>query len=296
MIKRSGRISSQQEKELLIKTKSAQGALKKKLERQIINANINLVKYMITRYFSYTKLDYEELLSEGIRSLPKAIEKFDINSKNRFAVYAGCWINQYIRSYIEKAKLIRSSASVKGKEIIYYDDNNYNKGDEKNSYYMLDIASEGLEAGEINRDNARQYDISKYTNNLLNSLGDRDTILFTRLFYKVNPHNYLDIYYIATDEEKELLVKEIKISKKIDTFEKREEFLSSLICEEKVKKSTVVQKYMQLFILTKSYKVGEIARIMGKSENYLRKIKQNCIPKLQLLAKERGIEASSVFS
>ena len=288
----SGRISSQQEKELLIKAKKAQGTLKKKLERQIINANINLVKYMITRYFSYTKLDYDELLSEGVRSLPKAIEKFDINSNNRFAVYAGCWIIQYIRSYIEKTKLIKNSASANGtKEIVFYDDSNYSKNDEKNSYYMLDAVSESSETTEIGRESSRQYDIAKHTNNLLNSLESRDTILFIRLFYKVAPHTCLDVYRITTEEEGNLLIKELKVGK-INSLEKNKDFLSDLLAEEKKKKSSIVSKYLQLFIPIKSYKIGEIAKIIGKSENYLRKIKQTCLSKLQELAKEKEINPS----
>lgn len=293
MKKISSKFSSQQEKELLIKAKTAKGASKKKIERQIINANINLVKYMITRYFSYTKLDYDELLSEGVRSLPKAIEKFDINSKNRFAVYAGCWIIQYIRSYIEKTKLIKSSASATGvKEIVYYDDSGYNKNEEKNSYYMLDAISESSETTEMGRESARQHDISKHTNNLLNSLENRDTIIFIRLFYKIIPHSCLDIFHIATEEEGSLLIKELKVNKKISTLKKIKEFLSELLAEEKKKKSRIVSKYLQLFTPIRNYKIGEISKIIGKSENYLRKVKQTCLLKLQALAEEKQIDLS----
>jgi len=58
--------------------------------RFLIHYNQNLVKYIVKGYSSFgRKIDHEELTAEGISSLPKAIEKFELNSKNRFATYAG---------------------------------------------------------------------------------------------------------------------------------------------------------------------------------------------------------------
>ncbi|MEG7979315.1 MAG: hypothetical protein NY202_05530 [Mollicutes bacterium UO1] len=62
----------------------------KKAIRFLLHYNQNLVKYIVKGYSSFGgKVDHEELTAEGISSLPKAIEKFDLNSKNRFATYAG---------------------------------------------------------------------------------------------------------------------------------------------------------------------------------------------------------------
>jgi DNA-directed RNA polymerase sigma subunit (sigma70/sigma32) len=62
----------------------------KKAIRFLLHYNQNLVKYICKGYSSFGgKVDPEELTAEGISSLPKAIEKFDLNSKNRFATYAG---------------------------------------------------------------------------------------------------------------------------------------------------------------------------------------------------------------
>ena len=62
----------------------------KKAIRFLLHYNQNLVKYIVKGYSSFNrKIDHEELTAEGISSLPKAIEKFDLNSKNRFATYAG---------------------------------------------------------------------------------------------------------------------------------------------------------------------------------------------------------------
>lgn len=58
--------------------------------RLLIYCNQHLVKYIARGYFSASSdVDYEDLVSEGIISLTKAIEKFELNSPNRFATYAG---------------------------------------------------------------------------------------------------------------------------------------------------------------------------------------------------------------
>lgn len=61
----------------------------KEATRFLIDYNQNLVKYIVKGYAKRGKIDHDELIAEGISSLPKAIEKFDLNSKNRFATYGG---------------------------------------------------------------------------------------------------------------------------------------------------------------------------------------------------------------
>jgi DNA-directed RNA polymerase sigma subunit (sigma70/sigma32) len=62
----------------------------KKAIRFLLHYNQNLVKYIVNGYPSFGgRIDPDELTAEGISSLPKAIEKFDLKSKNRFATYAG---------------------------------------------------------------------------------------------------------------------------------------------------------------------------------------------------------------
>ena len=72
---------------------------KKKVPQNLLDAissliyyNQNLVKYIVRGYsfsFSSSQIDHEDLVAEGTTSLLKAIEKFDLNSKSRFATYAG---------------------------------------------------------------------------------------------------------------------------------------------------------------------------------------------------------------
>ena len=62
----------------------------RKAIRFLLYYNKNLVNYISKGYSSFGgKVDREELNAEGVYSLPKAIEKFDLNSKNCFATYAG---------------------------------------------------------------------------------------------------------------------------------------------------------------------------------------------------------------
>jgi DNA-directed RNA polymerase sigma subunit (sigma70/sigma32) len=58
--------------------------------RFLLYHNQNFVKYLAKGYSSFNgKVDPEELSSEGISSLPKAIEKFDLNSESTLPTYSG---------------------------------------------------------------------------------------------------------------------------------------------------------------------------------------------------------------
>jgi RNA polymerase nonessential primary-like sigma factor len=83
-------LKPKEEKELLKDAKGTNGEKKRIATRLLLYYNQNLVKYIVRGYSSFGgKIDYEDLIAEGNISLLKAIEKFDLNSKNRFATYAG---------------------------------------------------------------------------------------------------------------------------------------------------------------------------------------------------------------
>ncbi|CAJ0926602.1 21591_t:CDS:2 [Entrophospora sp. SA101] len=276
-------ISAKEERKLLISAKKGKGAEQENAIRSIVYYNLNLVNYIVKRYFSFAGLSPDDLVAEGVRSLPKAIEKFDLANQNRFAVYAGCWIKQYIRSYIEKTQFIKQSATnPEKKSVIYYDSNYQNDDKESKSYSLLDTLNDS-ENPEMNNEQIRQRDITQQINSLINSLGSREMILLIRLLYKIVPTSLLDIYYLATEEEKEILLKELKLSSK-----KAETSLINYSCQEKkVKKLPVIQRYLDAFSHT--YKFSGIAKIINKSENYVRKLKQTSFTKLQKLAKEENL-------
>ncbi|CAJ0908505.1 13439_t:CDS:2 [Entrophospora sp. SA101] len=231
----------------------------KKAIRFLLHYNQNLVKYIVKGYSSFNrKIDHEELTAEGISSLPKAIEKFDLNSKNRFATYA------------EK------------KTVIYYDSNYQNEDKESKSYSLLETLHDD-ENAELTADQVRHQDTIIQTNNLINALGNREAILLIRLFYKIKPSNLLDIYCLATEEEKQELKKKMKLGDKSNP-----EALQKYSCEEKkVHDLPLVKNYLSLF--TKSYRFSELSKILGKSENMARRLKQESFKKLQKLAKERKL-------
>ena len=77
----------EQELEKMDKKKLVEG---KKAIRFLLHYNQNFVKYLVRGYPSFGgKIDQEELTSEGISSLLKAIEKFNLDVKSNFSTYAG---------------------------------------------------------------------------------------------------------------------------------------------------------------------------------------------------------------
>jgi DNA-directed RNA polymerase sigma subunit (sigma70/sigma32) len=77
----------EQELEKLGKKKVIEGG---KALRVLLDCNKNFVKYLAKGYSYFGgKIDPEELTSEGISSLPKAIEKYDMNSGSTLQTYSG---------------------------------------------------------------------------------------------------------------------------------------------------------------------------------------------------------------
>jgi RNA polymerase sigma factor (sigma-70 family) len=85
----------------------------------VSNENVRLVVHMlvednlwlvarIARQYIDRGLPLEDLFQEGVLGLYRAIQRFDVNSGNRFMTYASSWIHQSIgRAVSEKARLIR---------------------------------------------------------------------------------------------------------------------------------------------------------------------------------------------
>src|SRR5436853_6196704 len=105
--------------------------------------------------------------------------------------------------------------------------------------------------------------------------------MLVRLLYKIKPISLLDIYYMATTEEKKELRKEIKMSDKSNP-----ELLQKYSCQEKkISNLPLVIKYLAYF--TKKYKLSEVGKKINKSESVARQLKQESFKKLQKLAQER---------
>ena len=226
MKKKSVNLGAKEEKKLLIMAKEALKLSKegKKVPPRLLNAvrllvfhNQNLVKYIARGYSLFSGVDHDDLVSAGIESLPKAIEKFDTSVPSRFATYAGHWIRQAAQKFINDSRFINQNSSKskeEGKKVIFYD--NYYLNDdnsEKKSYSLMDTL-EDSEDKKNNSENVRQRDIFNQINFLVNSLENCEAILLIRLLHKVKPSNLLDIYYVSTEEEKVELKKSVKLGKK----------------------------------------------------------------------------------
>jgi hypothetical protein len=167
--------------------------------------------------------------------------------------------------------------------LIYYDSNYQNDDKGNKSYSLLETLSDD-ENADLSAKLIRGRDIAIQTNNLINSLENREEILLTRLFYKIKPSNLLDIYYLMTEEERKELKKKMKLTNKSNL-----ETLQGFSCEDKKNISlATTKKYLSLF--TENYKFSEISKILSKSENKARVLKQESFQKLQKLAKERKLD------
>lgn len=167
--------------------------------------------------------------------------------------------------------------------LIYYDNNYQNDDKESKSYSLLETLSDD-ENAELSDNLIRNQDIVTQTNGLINSLENREEILLTRLFYKIKPSNLLDVYYLMTEEERKELKTKMKLNDKSNI-----EDLRNFSCEDKKNISLpTVKKYLALF--TETYKFSEISKILGKSENKARILKQESFQKLQKLAKDRKLD------
>lgn len=252
--------------------------------RFLLHHNKHFVQYLAKGYSSFNrKIDPEELTSEGIFSLPKAIENFDLDSKNSLPTYSGYWIRQYIQTYLKKIQFINQGAKTEEKKNVVYYDNNYQNDDKENKSYSLLETLHDDENAELTAEQIRHRDAIIQTNNLINALKNREGIFLVRLLSKVKPSNLLDIYYLATEEEKKNLKKKMKLSDKSSL-----ELLQKYSLEEKKNDSLpLVKKYLSFF--TKNYNFSEVSKTLGKTENMTRRLKQESFKKMQKLAKERKL-------
>lgn len=292
-------LKPREELELLKVAKNGTGKQKEIALMSLIYYNQNLVKYIVKGY-SYLEgqVDHEDLIAEGTIALAKAIDKFDINSKNRFATYAGYWIRQYIQSFIHKDQLINQPTEQKkqleeGQEVdkekekkfvrekfnvIYYD-REYQSGDkDSKSYSLVDILSED------NDDVAKQIyksDVKLHINEMLSSLEMLED-LTVRLYYGIIPLTLNQVYHVADEAEK----------KEIDTLMagrnlKKKRIEDIKLSQKEVKSNHIVKKYLKLF--EKTYKTKEISELVKKAEGIVRKLKQRALKKMKIIGEAKNL-------
>lgn len=69
-----------------------------------IDANMNLVYKIASKYSKNTSIDKDDLVQEGCIGMLKAIEKFDVESGFSFSTYATWWIRQSITRCISNSE------------------------------------------------------------------------------------------------------------------------------------------------------------------------------------------------
>jgi len=82
------------------------------LRNTIVCCYLKLVMSNV-RHFSFPILDYEDfiglddLFQEGVLGLIEAVDRFDVNTGNRFATYAHWWIRQKIHAALSEVTVVR---------------------------------------------------------------------------------------------------------------------------------------------------------------------------------------------
>ena len=87
--------------------------------QKIVNSHLKLVSRMALAYSGYG-LAVNDLVSEGIVGLMKALDKFDPDSGNRFSTYAQWWIRASINEYIIKSwSMVRVGTTASQKKLFF---------------------------------------------------------------------------------------------------------------------------------------------------------------------------------
>ncbi|CAI2181433.1 17460_t:CDS:1 [Funneliformis geosporum] len=284
MPKKVANLTYEQERKLLKIAKEGEGKAKINAIRLLVYYNQKIVKYIAKGYHSLKgKFEHDDLISEGVSSLPKAIEKFDMNVKYRFSTYAMYWVKQFFQTFINQNQVVKQSPKPENrKNIVFYDTNSQDDGDDKQSYSLEDSLNDN-ENSNLDLQQVHQRDVSIQVNNAINSLIDREEILLARLWYKIVPTNLLDIYHLATKEEQKVLKKMIKSSGKFTP----ELFRNYFLEQTKNSNLSVTKKYLKMF--EKKHKASELVSLLDKSENAIRQMKKQIIKKLKKVVKERKL-------
>lgn len=93
-------LSEKEQSDLLKKISVGDLAARKLL----IESNIRLVLFQVIHRFSNTSEDMQDLISEGIIGLIKAVDTFDISKNNTFTTYAVPCINNEVLMYLRGSK------------------------------------------------------------------------------------------------------------------------------------------------------------------------------------------------
>jgi RNA polymerase sigma factor (sigma-70 family) len=209
-------------------------------------------------------------VAEGIISLIKAIELFDLNSPYLFSTYAGFWIKQKIQLFLNKNQLVSQGSADKEKKRVVFYDRQLISNQETKSYSLIDKLDDPDNSTAM-REQFYKEENKNQINEIINSLEDSEAILIIRLYHRIMPRNLTDLYCLVSEAEKQVLREELKIKgEKISPWD---------LTKKKCQQSTIVKKYLKLFF--DKYNLTELAKIIGKKESSVNRIKNNAFKKLQ---------------
>ena len=101
------RLSHEEERNLWEIMHSDDKTAAEKAREKLINCNIRLVVSLAHQFKKY-KLDFEDLVQEGIKGLIVAADKFDPDRCPRFSIVASSWVKQSLRkALLSQTRTIR---------------------------------------------------------------------------------------------------------------------------------------------------------------------------------------------
>lgn len=98
-------LTPEDERAMLIQSKSENKKLAQQARDRLINAHIRLAVKHAIQMVSRIKgsvISMEDLVQEATAALCYALDKFDLNVQVRFATYAKFWINAYLSDHLHK--------------------------------------------------------------------------------------------------------------------------------------------------------------------------------------------------
>ena len=255
--------SREEEYNMLLKMKNNKN--NSELKKEFVFHNLKLVVYIANKYYRKTnKVDFCDLIEEGILGLYRAIEHFDPELGYKFSTYATWWINQTIsRSIKNKYSEIRIPIHL--------------------TSVMAKIKDINLHFYQING----YYPTVEEIEQKLNNAGANISI--NTIKNAISFMNLLDISSIDSSikPEKDTLVRDL-LPDNEEKFESPEKTIMNTVMKNEIEKllNTLSEKEAYIlrarngFIDGKIYTLESIGKTMGVTRERIRQIESRALKKL----------------
>ena len=284
-------LTRQEEIELLRKAQKGKTRQERlKATRLLVYYNQSFVKYMVKGfYYPQGEISPDELMAEGIISLPQAIKDFDLRKlDNRLASYAGYWVQQGIRKFIKESQLLPQakpksvSPSLEEEEkpekkkptnqaswaIVYYDKDyqDRERGDDKATLLLDTLADDGNEHFE--KEEIQKQERRKKIDNLLSRLKPHQELI-VRLFFGLFPANWEQIIRLLNKKKLQGVTLKSKDPKNSPIYQKYSKFFAFPRQKEEVAHLVLSAEFWEYFPefpeITESEKVPRSSKSQSSS-------------------------------